>query len=190
MHASPHHLQQQECEGLDESVERLASERHLPQRYVAAWRSWDARDQEALLRVARSLKLRTGQLMVAIELLPEVALQQGLAIAEFLGREELRHIIDGPGSAPQRAHAFIEALRTFRYPRLNRMLKALKDELKAAKLLPFVKVALPKELSCGELRIELRLTSQAQLDAALKVLADNRHVFLRMLRILDGTDEV
>ena len=53
-----------------------------------------------------------------------------------------------------------------------------------------ISVLLPRDLASDELTIQLRLSDSAGLENSLKVLAEKREDFARVMAILNGTDEV
>ena len=53
-----------------------------------------------------------------------------------------------------------------------------------------ISVLLPRDLASDELTIQLRLSDSAGLEHSLKVLAEKREDFARVMAILNGTDEV
>ncbi len=81
---------------------------------------WTPTSRAAMLEIARVFRLRTGQLKTALEMLEEIAVREHVTVAAVLDRPEIRRIADGPGSAPSRASALLEALRTIRYPLLQK----------------------------------------------------------------------
>src|SRR5580698_11440717 len=99
----------------DEAIRHWASERHLSEAHLVRWLALAQADRTALVQIAEALRLRTGQLVTAFELLEEIALRDRVSITAILARAEVRRILDGTGSAPGRARELIEMLRAMRF---------------------------------------------------------------------------
>jgi hypothetical protein len=173
----------------DAEIRTLAAERHLDGPHLQMWLRMDADSRAALLVVARRLKFRTGQIVVALELLDEIAVREGTAAAAILAREGLARIAAGTAPAPARARALLDALRAIRYPRLGRTLERIRAELLALKLPRAISIEVPRELNSDELAITLRVRSAEELDALLRALAERRPALARIIDLLGGGEE-
>jgi hypothetical protein len=174
---------------LEAEICELAARRHLPQASLERWLALDDAGRAAFLLAARSLKLRTGQLVGALELLEEIAARERTTAAQVLARQRLRGLLDGAGSAPQRAHAFVEELRAIRFPRLREHLGRIESAIAAMRLPRGLSVLLPRDLSSDELTIQLRASGPAQLGRLLDALVERRGDLARIAAMLGG-DEV
>jgi hypothetical protein len=172
------------------AIHRFAQQRHLPQRSIGAWLGLGADAARMVLELSAALRLRTGQLAVLLEILPEIALREGVNAAAVLARPEIKRLATAPGAAPARAHELLNALRALRYPRLSRMLTILQSHIEALHMPPTVTIALPRELNSGQLVIELRAGSTGELDQALSALHQRRGQLAHILELLDGIDEL
>src|SRR5208337_1254725 len=61
---------------IDVQIRMLAAERRLPPSHLARWLAMDPASRAAMLDIARVIRLRTGQLMTALETLEEIAVQE------------------------------------------------------------------------------------------------------------------
>ena len=172
------------------AIRAWADVRRLPEAHLARWLALPEPDRAALLATANDLRLRTGQLITAFEMLEEIALRDRITIAAVLARRELRRILDGAGSAPGRAHTLLEELRALRFPRLKRAADRLAAEVAALGLPRGVSVVLPRDLSSDELRIAISAHGGAQLDRLLVAIANKRADLRRIAGLLGETDEV
>src|SRR5271170_1962943 len=59
---------------IDAQIRELAAERRLPPSHLARWLALDPSSRAAMLDLARDLRLRTGQLVHALETLEEIAM--------------------------------------------------------------------------------------------------------------------
>ncbi|MGH7925289.1 MAG: hypothetical protein ACREQH_11945 [Candidatus Binatus sp.] len=173
-------------DAIDAEIGALAAERRLPQSHLARWLALDPRSRAALLDTARDLRLRTGQLVTALEMLEEIAVREHVSVATVLDRGEIRKIAGGTGPAPSRARALLEALRALRYPRLKRMQEQLRSEVSALKFPRGISIDLPKELGSDEVTVSLRMRSGAELTHLLEALDRRRPGITRIIEMLGG----
>lgn len=169
-----------------EAIRAWAAEHRLDRAHLERWLALDEASATALLHTARGLRLRVGQLNEALTMLEEIALVEGRPVAAVLARPTLKRILEGAGSAPARARAFVEGLRAMRFPRLGRALERMKAEVAALRLPRTVAVVLPKDLGSDELRIEVRARSAAELGESIGALARSAHGLERILELLGG----
>jgi hypothetical protein len=170
----------------DAQIRELAAERRLPQSHLDRWLAMDPPSRAAMFDLARALRLRTGQLVTALETLDEIAVREHVTVAVVLDRPDIRRIANGSGSAPSRASALLEALRTQRYPLLKRMQDELRSEVSALKLPRGISIDLPKELGSDELTVSLRVRSGAELAHLLDALDRSRSGLTRIIEMLGG----
>jgi hypothetical protein len=175
---------------VDSEIRALAAARHLPVSHLERWLAIDGRGREVMLGFARALRLRTGQIVEALELLDEIAVRDGTEVADILARPSLARLPGASGARPDRARDFVAGLRRMRFPRLAETTAHLEAEIAALKLPSGMRVVLPPRLSSDELTIQLRLSSAAELDRALAVLTERRERIARIIGILAGEDEV
>jgi hypothetical protein len=170
----------------DDAIRALAAARRLDGLHLEMWLKMDAGSRAALLQVARGLKLRTGQIVAALELLDQLAVRERATPASILARGDIARIVAGAGSAPQRARVLLDALRALRYPRLGRTLEEIRAEVRSLGLPRGVSIELSRELVSDELAITLRVRSAGELDAALRALGERRATLARIIDLLGG----
>ena len=85
---------------LDGEIRDLATRRRLPRAYLVRWLHLDQSSRSALLELARALKLRTGQLVAALDLLEEISVREQTSAAEILARPPFRRLVAASGSGP------------------------------------------------------------------------------------------
>ena len=171
---------------IDAQIRELAAERRLPQSHLDRWLAMDSLSRAAMLDIARTLRLRTGQLATALDTLDEIAVREKMTVAAILDQPEIRRIANGSGSAPSRASALLEALRTLRYPLLKRMQDELRAEISALKLPRGISIDLPKELGSDELTVSVRARNGAELAHLLDALDRSRSGLTRIIEMLGG----
>ena len=175
---------------VDNEIRSLAAAKRLPDSHLEKWLHLDQPGRVAVLEVARSLKLRTAQIVTALDLLDEISIREGQPVGTLLARPSIDRLTTGAGSAPARAHAFLEELRAMRFPRLRETIERLEAALAALRLPQGIKVVLPRELSSDELTIQLTVSNAEGLERFLNMLMEKRGELARILSMLGGGDEV
>jgi hypothetical protein len=171
---------------IDEQIRKLAAERRMPESHLARWLAMDLTSRTTLFEIARALRLRTGQLVTALETLEEIGVREHVTVATILNRPEITRITNGPGSAPTRASAFLERLRNFRYPLLKKMQELLRAEVSALNLPRGISIDLPKDLGSDEVTVSLRVRSAAELTHLLDALDQKQLGLTRIIEMLGG----
>lgn len=174
----------------DDAIRALASARHLPESHLARWLAMDMPSRTAFLKFAESLRLRTGQIVLALDLLGEIAVRESKSAADILAVSELARIAQRAGSAPERARAFIDALRAMRFPRLSEAAARLESAIGELRLPRGISLVLPKELGSDVLTIKLEVSRESDLERAIGILTQRRAAIAQILAMLGGSDEV
>jgi hypothetical protein len=170
---------------IDDAIRRWAAAHHLPDAHLTRWLALAHEDRVVLREMAESLHLRTGQLVAAFELLEEIALRERVTIAAIIASTEIHRIIDGG-----RARDLLEALRAKRFPRLHRMTARLAEEIAALGLPGGIRVALPKDLSSDEVRIEICARGGADMLRLIDVVAKVRAGLGRIADLTGAADSI
>jgi hypothetical protein len=174
----------------DANIRRWAATRRLPQSHLERWLTLARDDRRALLETAESLRLRTGQFVATFELLGEIAVRERASIAAIIARAEIRRIVDGSGSAPEKAVRFLAALRALRYPQLRELSDRLTAAIAALGLPHGIEVALPRDLASDELRIEIVAHGGAELESLAGALMEKLDGLKRIAEMIGGADEI
>lgn len=174
----------------DDAIRRWAVARHFPEAHLVRWLALAHEDRAALLKVAETLHLRTGQLVAASELLEEITLRERVKIATIIASDEIRRTIDGAGSAPGRARDLLDTLRAKRFPRLHRMTARLAQEIAALGLPGGIRVVLPKDLSSDEVRIEICARGGADMLRLIDAITNARASLARVAELTGTADPI
>ncbi len=172
-----------------EAIHSLSKRRHLPQPHLDKWLAMEAPSRRALLEIAERLKLRTGQLVTAIELLEEISIREDATPAAILARDKVRRSCSLNGSGPARAAAFLGALRAIRFPRLKHTMDRMSAEIAALKLPRELRIILPKDLSSDELTVQISARTERELGAAIDALVQKKSGVVRLAKLLGGGDQ-
>ena len=175
------------ADNIDASIRELSTARRLPDSHLTRWLEMDAPSRAAFLDIARTLRLRTGQIVTALDTLAEIAVREHSSIAAILERPEIRRVVNGAGSVPSRASALLEALRALRYPRLKQTQEQLRLQISALKLPAAISIDLPKDLGSDELTVSLRVKTAADLTRLVDALDRSRPRLTRIIEMLGGT---
>jgi hypothetical protein len=175
---------------IDDTIRRWATLRHLPDTHLIRWLALAPEDRTALLGIAERLRLRTGQLVSAFEVLEEIALRERITIATIIASDEIRRVIDGAGSAPGRARDLLDTLRAKRFPRLHRMTTRLVNEIAALGLPGGIRVVLPKDLASDEVRIEICARGGAEMVRLIDAVANVRAGLGRIADLNGASDSI
>jgi len=173
-------------EVLNADIRMLAERRRLPPAHLDRWLAMDDESSGELFALAQILRLRTGQLVSALEMLDEIAVREQIKVAAILNRDEIVRILSASGSGPARASGFLEVLRQIRFPRLRAMQERLRAEVSALKLPRGISVDLPKELGSDELTVSLRVRSADDLGRLIAALNQSRAGLARIVEMLGG----
>lgn len=171
------------------AIRACAESRHLTEAHTEKWLDMATPSRMALLDYAERLNLRTGQLIVAIDLLDEIEIREGLAPVAILAREDVRRTCALSGSGPWRAKAFLDALRAIRFPRLKLALERLSSEVTALKLPAGVRVELPKDLGSDELVIRVSARTGRELETLIGALEAKKSGLVRIAKMMGGDDD-
>ena len=172
----------------DDAIRALAARRHLPESHLAKWHAMDPESRAALTEIVERLKLRTGQIVVAIDLLEEIAIRERTAVTAILARDEIRRATALHASGPARAAAFLDVLRAIRFPRLKLAIERLSAEIAAIRLPAGLRVVLPKNLSSDELMIQLSARTPLEMENLLDTLAAKKPALVQLATLM-GDDE-
>jgi hypothetical protein len=170
------------------AIRACAANRHLPVSHLEKWLAMDTPSRMGLLDIAERLKMRTGQIIAAIDLLDEIEIREGSSPVAILARDEIRRACALAGSGPARAAAFLEALRTIRFPHLRQTMERLSSEVAALKLPPGVRVVLPKDLGSDELMIRVSARTGRELENLIDALAAKKSGLVRLAKLIGGDD--
>ena len=179
-----------EATGYRAVISAWATEHHIAQTAAERWIALGEPDAMAILAAARELRLRTGQLLSALEMLTDIGVRDGIGAAAILARPELRAALAGRGSRPEHASAFIDKLRELRYPRLSQTRTRLAAAVAAMCLPRGLAIVLPKDLSSDEVMIRLTVRTPAELDNLLAALCGRKEELKALFEALGGSDEI
>jgi hypothetical protein len=171
-------------------IRTWAATRRLPDAHLARWLALAETDRTTLLNLAEGLGLRTGQFITAFEMLEEIAVREREGIGGILARAGIRRILDGTGSGPGKARAFIDELRAIRFPRLKKAADRMAAEVAAMSLPRGIKVILPRNLGSDEVRIEIVARGGAELGKLIEAVARNEAGLRRIAEMIGGMDEL
>jgi hypothetical protein len=153
---------------LEQKIQEYAATKSFHPHTVQRWLSWEARDGASLLDIAMALKAGENHVRDLMDWLEEVAIRDGIVIADILEGEAIDRIKTDPrlGRA-DRLKRIKEQVRRLRFPRLSRLEDSISSRIRDLKLPKGVKVSVPTGLEGGDLRFDFAVSSPAQLRQVL-----------------------
>ena len=140
------------------------------------WLALSEVDREALLTLAQALQVGENHLRDFLDWLEEIALRDGVSVAQILNREELSRVMsDSRLGRNDKLKRVKDELRRLRFPRLARIEEEIRRRIREMKLKPQVLVTVPAGLEGGAVRIEMKATSYDEL----------KRVFGEMARVVE-----
>ncbi|MBV8357924.1 MAG: hypothetical protein JO189_08305 [Deltaproteobacteria bacterium] len=173
---------------VDDRLRHWANAKALPPADVQKWLAMSEPGRTWLLEIAENLKMHTGQFIVILALLEEIAIREGQDIGEILACPSLRRVLNSAGSGPGRARALIDELRARRYPRLKLASERLAQAVAAIKLPPGIRIVLPRDLASDEVRVEIVAHGSAKMEQLLACLMAKSREIIRLAAMLGGAD--
>src|SRR5690348_11360591 len=163
-----------------------ADAKALPSVCVEKWLALDELSRQRLVEVVEKLNMRTGQFLTLFGLLEEISIRESKTVSEILDQPSLRQMLNSTGSGPGRARVMVDELRTLRYPRLKRAGERLAELVDAMKLLPGIKVVLPRDLSSDAVRVEIVAHGSVEMERALTCLTAKSGELVQLAAMLSG----
>jgi hypothetical protein len=173
---------------IDAEIRILAAERRLPGAHLDRLLAMDEQSRAKFLECARTLRMRTGQIVAALDLLDEIAVREGTSPAAVLDRQEITSAISKHRSGPARASAFVEALRSIRFPQLREIQARLAAEIDSLKLPRGISVVLPDELASDELTVSLKAQTGAEFARLMESLEERKNEIMLLIEKLGGLE--
>lgn len=145
-------------------IREYATTKAFHPRTLERWLSWKTSDGDALLDLARALKLGENHLRDLMDWLEEIALRDSLPICEILHDDSITNIQSDPRlGRGDRLKRIKEQVRRLRFPRLSRLEDAIQSKIRELKLDPRVKLSVPPGLEGGALHVEFSASSGEEL---------------------------
>jgi hypothetical protein len=149
---------------LDQAIRQYAEEKSCHAGTLERWLGWSQPDKQSLFAIANSLKMSENHLRDLMGWLEEIALRDGLAIAEILTSCSIRDIETDPrlGRA-DKLKRVKEHLRRLRFPRLAEIEDRIRQCVRELKVQPPLTLSVPPGLEGGRLRVEFSSSSVEEL---------------------------
>ncbi len=171
---------------LAEEITSYGRDRGIHAQAVERWLALAEEDQQALLGLARGLRLGGNHFNDFLDWCVEISLRDGCSVASVIDGQELAPTLSDSrmGRNDKLKHAK-EALRRLRYPRLTRIEDEVRGRLRSLKLDPRIRITVAPGLE-GGLKVELQaggVEALARLAREVESLADDetaREVFALM----------
>jgi len=150
----------------EEAISKYARTRGFHPHTLERWLSWERPDGDALLGLARHLKLGENHVRDFLDWLEEIALRDTLPIHEILQGDSIANIQTDPRlSRNDQLKRIKEQVRRLRFPRLSRLEDAIEGKIRELRLHPRIKLSIPPGLEGGSLRVEFSASSMGELNS-------------------------
>ncbi len=159
-----------------EKITGYSRERGIHAQAVQRWLALSEADQNAVLRLARNLRLGGNHFNDFLDWCVEISLRDGCSITSVIDGRELAPILSDSrmGRNDRLKHAK-ETLRRLRYPRLTRIEDEVRRRIRSLKLDPRIRITVAPGLE-GGLKVELHAggaEALARLAREVESLAEN-----------------
>lgn len=155
----------------DDAVRAYAREKHFAAATRERWLRQPAPDRNALLELARQLRLGENQFRDVLDYLEDIAAREGCGLAAVLASPAVRGVLERDRGRNEAIKALKDALRRLRYPQLAAAEEKLVALVKRLHLSAGVRVEFPQNLEGEEVTVTVRARSAAELRARAAAIA-------------------
>lgn len=156
---------------LDDAVLNYGKEKGFHDKTLARWISLQEADREALLDLARALKMGENHFRDLLEWLEEIALRDSVSICRILTSEPILRISSDPRlGRSDKLKRLKGEVRRLRFPRLSRIEEEIENRIRALRLRPQIQLSVPVGLEGGVVTVQLRAAEHAELKELLQEL--------------------
>ncbi|MBI1994470.1 MAG: hypothetical protein HYS67_08715 [Deltaproteobacteria bacterium] len=158
----------------DQLVRAYGSAKGFHQQTLDRWLGLSEVDRAALLDLAQGLKLGENHFRDFLDWLEEIALRDGLSFRDVLDGAALARISSDPRlGRGDKLKRMKEELRRLRFPRLARLEDEIQRRVQEMKLGPLIQISFPPGLEGGELTVQIKAASHAELEKSARELAES-----------------
>lgn len=173
----------------DEAVIDYARQRGFHQQTLGRWLGLAESDRDALLSLARELKVGENHFRDLLDWLEEIRLRDGTSAAEILRSPEIARILSHPRlGRNDKLKRLKEELRRLRFPRLAQLESEIEKRLRGLKLPPQIGISFPPGLEGGCLVFQVRAASREDLQESVAELERllNREELQEVFALIGG----
>jgi hypothetical protein len=124
------------------------------------WLGFSEADREALLGLAQELKAGENHFKDFLDWFEEIALRDGVSVAQILSREEFARVTSDPRlGRNDKLKRLKDELWRLRFPRLARIGEEIHRRILEMKLDPRLQLIVPNGLEGGSVTIKIQATS-------------------------------
>jgi hypothetical protein len=146
-----------------EAILQYCAEKGFRQQTTESWLELPEAAGEALLGLARELRIGENHFRDVLDWLEEIALRDGIDVEAALGGE-VAGVLDDPRlGRNDKLKRVKEGLRRLRYPRLAQAEEEIQRRIRELKLGPRIQISAPLGLEGGALTVQLTASSQEEL---------------------------
>lgn len=176
----------------DQPVLAYGREKGFHKQTLERWLGLSEVDREALLELARGLKLGENHLRDFLDWLQEIALRDGVSFSDVLNGAALSRISSDPRlSRNDKLKRMKEELRRLRFPRLARLEEEIQRRVQEMKLGPRIRISFPPGLEGGELTVQMKAASHETLRKLIEELAEalEKRAMREIFALIEGGED-
>ncbi len=176
---------------IDQPALAYGSEKGFHKQTLDRWLGLAEADRDALLDLARDLKLGENHFRDFLDWLEEVALRDGVSFRDVLNGAALSRISSDPRlGRNDKVKRMKEELRRLRFPRLARLEEDIQRRVQEMKLGPRIRISFPPGLEGGELTVQMKAASLETLQQLTEELAEalQKRAMKEIFALLSGRE--
>jgi len=157
----------------DERIREYAQEKGFHPVTLQRWLGWGAPDRHVFLDLAVATRASENHLRDLMDWLEEISLRDHVTITNILAENGIAKIVTDPrlGRA-DKLKRVKQQIRRLRFPRLSAIEDSIQAHIRELKLKAPVRLSVPAGLEGAKLYVEFEASTQAELLAAVRELAE------------------
>jgi hypothetical protein len=155
------------------AILQYCAEKGFRKQTTESWLELPEADGEALLELAKALRIGENHFHDFLDWLEEIALRDGINVQSVLGGEAVAKVLDDPRlGRNDKLKRVKEELWRLRYPRLAEAEEEIRRRIRELKLSPRIQMSAPLNLEGGALTVQLRATTQEELRRLMREVSE------------------
>jgi hypothetical protein len=174
---------------IDQQILAYSQAKGFHSRTLERWLKLTPVDREALLNLARGLKMGENHFRDFLDWMEEIALRDGVSLCEILKGDSLLRISSDPRlSRNDKLKHMKEELRRLRFPRLARIEEEIRRRVHELKLSAQIQITVAPGLEGGGLTVQMKAGSYEELARLAKELGalPERKAMREIFDLLEG----
>ena len=159
---------------VEQTINDYGREKGFHKQTLERWLKFPESDRDALLELARGLRIGENHFRDLLDWLEEISLRDGLSLCQILKGKSIAEIwSDSRLGRNDKLRRIKEELRRLRFPRLVQLEGEIQKRIRQMRLGPQIQMSVPPSLEGGALTVQLRATGHEELRRLLGELERN-----------------